>query len=426
MGEEVTEAAAVEAVPWRDYAVDALRAWQRMRCGVRTDGTRIGRYRIGRLLGAGGMGVVFEGVDEQLDRRVAIKVFRAGFAGRRQVRAMLRGEARALAQLRDPRIVEVFDFGLLPSAASTGLPEGCVDTTAFIVMEVVHGRPLSELNFASWRALRPIVLEVIDALSRVHESGATHGDIKPSNIIVAQDGRVKIVDFGLARLTGGREQVGAGTPRYMAPELFYDSPISASSDQYALCVALFELIHGRRPHQQRSLPELLAAKTKGEVDWAGGRFRIPAGVRSAISRGLDPDPAKRFVSLRALGEALRGRGRRRYGRVLAGAISLALVGLGLAAARPSSAASAPASVASPARAAVFERLAHASGTDPCPVDIERVETAFHVAHADGLTLAAAALAGEAGRLAMECADDRGASPTLDPAGADLPAARPDR
>ena len=371
-------------------------------------GTRLGRYQLGNVLGSGGMGVVFEAVDAQLGREVAIKVFQAGCVKPRRALSMLRSEARALARRSDPRIVEVFDFGVLAPRAETGLPPGCVETNAYMVMDV-RGRPLSKVAFASWDELSPIAFDVIHALARVHATGATHGDVKPPNIVLGQRGVPKILDFGLARLASRRTdgaRVGMGTPSYMAPELFTEGASSAASDHYAFCVSLYELVYGRRPFEAGSLQELVDAKIGGEVDWTRPVLRIPRSVRAAIARGLNPDPTKRFTSVHALAEALRGPARPRRGALLAGVVGFALTCTGVAAARTPAAAPTPGSVTAPVRSAVYEGVARSSGAASCRVDIEHVESTYHLADAEGLTRASAALAAEAGRLAFECSDDR--------------------
>ena len=213
-------------------------------------GARLGRYSLGRRIGAGGMGVVFEAHDAELDRPVAIKVHR----GDERLRARIAREAHALASLSHPNVVEIYDVGT-------------TDQHTYIVMERLRGTTLARWCRDAPRTTDEIV-SVLGAVARgliaVHDAGLVHRDIKPSNVVVTDEGRVQIVDFGLASNTGpgssgsgdsARPSNGApitvageiaGTPSYMAPEQRAGCPCTPRSDQYSFCVAAHECLHGRR------------------------------------------------------------------------------------------------------------------------------------------------------------------------------------
>jgi serine/threonine protein kinase len=201
-----------------------------------------GRYRLVRLIDRGGMAEVWEGKDEILDRPVAIKVLHPRLAGDDQFQKRFRLEAVAAARLAHPNVVSTFDTGL----------DGGV---AYIVMELVTGRTLRDalreegpLPVAKAVA---IAAAVADALHYAHEAGIVHRDVKPGNILMGQDGRVKVADFGIAKAATDRDltQSGAllGTAKYLAPEQMSGQPQDRRSDVYGLGVVLYEMLSGRPP-----------------------------------------------------------------------------------------------------------------------------------------------------------------------------------
>jgi hypothetical protein len=256
-----------------------------------------GRYRLLSLEGEGGMADVYRAHDLTLDRTVAIKILRpeydAGDAFER--------EARAIAKLPHPNIVMVHDV--------------CQDESVqYIVMEYAEGESLRELlqpeaPFRPARAL-DIAVQVCDALGFAHEKGILHCDVKPHNILVQQDGKVKVTDFGIARAlqpdVSGPQGKLWGTPYYAAPELLLGNRLTPASDVYAVGVLLYEMLCGKRPFEGQSAAEIgrqhvLNAPPPIEQY----NPRIPRYLRQVIDRALAKDPAQRYRNAAELGKALR-------------------------------------------------------------------------------------------------------------------------
>jgi tRNA A-37 threonylcarbamoyl transferase component Bud32/tetratricopeptide (TPR) repeat protein len=266
------------------------------------------RYEIERLIGAGGMGTVYLARDRTLDRPVAVKLHRTVAASER-----LHREAIAMAKLAHPNVVAVYE---------TGEYEG----RAFVAMEYVPGDTLRAwITGASQRRRTRDVLAAIiaagEGLDAVHDAGLVHRDVKPDNIFVGNDGRVRIGDFGLAQLprdgSGQPVRVAitsttatgtvAGTPAYMAPEQIAGGEVDARTDQFALCVVAWEMLGDGRPFEGTTTGELRDVMTRGKLPAAP---RIPARLRRVLARGLAADPADRWPSVRALLAALRSAERR--------------------------------------------------------------------------------------------------------------------
>jgi serine/threonine protein kinase len=208
--------------------------------------TRVGRFQVRQRLGAGAFGTVYRAYDPQLDREVAVKVPNSGvLADPRRVERFLR-EAKAAAQLRHPHIVPVFDAGR----------DG---DTLYIASAFIHGRPLSETTEergTDFPRAAKLVRELAEALAYAHEQGIVHRDVKPDNILVDDQDRVHLMDFGLAarqdetaRLTN--DGAVMGTPSYMAPEQAVGNTAEAgpAADQYAAGVVLYELLTGKVPFE---------------------------------------------------------------------------------------------------------------------------------------------------------------------------------
>jgi tetratricopeptide (TPR) repeat protein/predicted Ser/Thr protein kinase len=250
-------------------------------------GAVIGRYRIEDLIGAGGMGVVYAARDPELDRRVALKIVRRG--GRDDWQERLIEEARAVARLSHRNVVAVFDAG----RADDGAP--------FLAMELVEGQTLRTWLAAAPRGPREVLSVFVEAgrgLEAAHAAGLVHGDFKPENVLVGDDGRVCVTDFGLCRPIAGQAAVPraiAGTAAYMAPEQMRAGTITPAADQYAFCVALAEALPGHRP------------------------------IRRIVQRGWSAEPGDRFASMAVVAGALDriARRPRRRGWLLAGAGALA-------------------------------------------------------------------------------------------------------
>src|SRR5499427_3726196 len=273
------------------------------------DPATLGRYRIERVLGKGAMGVVYEALDPKLNRKVAIKTILVSqldeetakdFSGR-----FVR-EAHAVARLNHPNIVQVYDFG----------EEGGV---AYLVMEFIRG---SELKSAlaggrvfDRRQCVRIMCELLEALDFAHEAGVVHRDIKPANVMLDSQGRVKLTDFGVARITDAdrtgaeRTQAGTvvGTPAYMSPEQIEGQRVDRRSDIFSAGIILYQFLTGQKPFT-------------GEGAWTVARkiiqeepplpstlnVEVPREYDGVVARALAKNPAGRFQTAREFAVALRG------------------------------------------------------------------------------------------------------------------------
>jgi tetratricopeptide (TPR) repeat protein len=314
-------------------------------------GAVVGRYVVLERLGAGAMGVVYAAFDPELDRKVALKRVRAGADGGalgHEARTRLVREAQALARLSHPGVVAVHDVGLHGD-------------DVWIAMELVEGRTLRAWlaeRPRDWREVYTAMTAVGRGLAAAHAAGLVHRDVKPDNVMISADGRVRLMDFGLARRdaaddepaapvpTGERPALSAqvttagslvGTPAYMAPELLAGASAGVAADLFAFCVSFWEGLHGARPFVGDTLAELRARVAAGRLA-APRRRGVPRWLRDVLARGLAPEPARRWPDMAALLAALeRGQARARRRRwLLAGAVGLALVG-GLLGAREAAA-----------------------------------------------------------------------------------------
>jgi serine/threonine-protein kinase len=265
----------------------------------------VGRFRVLRKIGQGGMGVVFEAYDGTLGRRVAIKLVRFAADGTPSARSRLLREAQAMAKLADPHVVPVYDVG----------EQG---DEVFIAMELVDGETLSSwLSRAhrSWREILGMYVAAGRGLSAAHARGVVHRDFKPDNVLVGTDGRPRVLDFGLARIPGEAAArpadassehgsltvTGAlmGTPRYMSPEHFRTQNVDARSDQFCFGVALYRALFDAAPFEGTTLLLLADNVCSGAVRLPPAS-EVPAGVVDAVLRSLSADPAARFPSMDAL------------------------------------------------------------------------------------------------------------------------------
>ena len=260
---------------------------------------QIGRYRLEQQIGAGGMGIVYRAHDESLDRTVALKLLRAEIdtdAGTER----LQREARSMAKVSHPNVVTVFDVGVF---------EGAV----FVAMEFVQGHTLR-----AWLDQAPAVGDVVAVLSQAgqglaaaHDGGLVHRDFKPENAIVGDDGRVRVLDFGLAKTIDDTATQDAltrtgtvlGTPRYMTPEQFRGEPADALSDQFSFAVVVYEALYGFHPYQPPDDMPLPRSVLKGRLRATPARANVPTALRDAILKGAAHDPDERHASIQAMLDA---------------------------------------------------------------------------------------------------------------------------
>ncbi|MCY1056352.1 serine/threonine-protein kinase [Nannocystis sp. SCPEA4] len=281
---------------------------------------KIGRFIVLRELGRGGTGVVYAAFDEQLDRKVAVKLLHS--ETREDVaRARLMREAQAMARVSHANIVGVHEVGTF-------------GRQVYVAMEFVHGMTLHTWLKRQRRSFAEIAAMFVQAgagLAAAHEAGLVHRDFKPANVMVGSDGRARVLDFGLARaeleagpapglgdMRPAEEHASAvanlrsldasitvtgvmlGTPAYMSPEQFLGGRVDARADQFAFCVALFEAAYRERPFKGDTLAELMSSVLAGHVRDVPAPPGVPRAVRALLLRGLARDPAHRWPSMRPL------------------------------------------------------------------------------------------------------------------------------
>jgi dipeptidyl aminopeptidase/acylaminoacyl peptidase len=272
---------------------------------------RLGAYEILSPLGAGGMGEVYRGRDTRLGREVALKILPAELAEEKERLSRFDQEARAASALNHPNIVTIYEVGF-----SGERP--------FLAMELVEGKTLRELVVAGPLALRRVFsvgAQVAEGLAKAHAAGIVHRDLKPENVMVSKDGFVKILDFGLAKLTepgpGGASAALTlarpdthpgtvlGTVAYMSPEQASGEAIDFRSDQFSLGSILYELTTGQKPFQRRTAAETMSAIIREEPEPLGKvRPEAPLPARWILERCLAKDPEERYGSTRDLARDL--------------------------------------------------------------------------------------------------------------------------
>jgi len=311
-------------------------------------GDAFDRYVVLEELGAGGMGVVYGAYDPNLDRRVALKLLNAQpseSTGATDAAARLFREAQAMAKLSHPNVVHVYDVGK-------------VDKHVFIAAEYVEGATLREWlaeRPRSWREVLDVFVPAGRGLAAAHAVGLVHRDFKPLNVMVGDDGRVQVTDFGLARLAGRGDEDGPtplasptvvdlpealltspltvdgtvmGTPKYMAPEQLQGLAVDAKADQFSYCVALYEALYQEHPFADRAGKTAADTLAVGKVRAAPRDSQVPAWLRRVLLRGLSMTPASRWPGMDALLAALGKDPRRKWRIAGVAALVLAVVGAG--------------------------------------------------------------------------------------------------
>jgi serine/threonine-protein kinase len=247
-----------------------------------------GRYRVERTLGSGGMAVVYLAHDEELHRRVAIKVLAEHLAGDDSFRARFLQESKLAGRLSHPNVVQVYDAG-----ETEGSP--------YIVMEYVPGDTIAQRGKLSYREAVPLALQACAGLQHAHAAGLVHRDVKPANLLVREDDVLKIADFGIARaaeLTRLTEHgTVLGTAAYLSPEQAAGEEVTTATDIYSLGAVVYELLTGRPPYKFESLAEL-AAQQKGGIitPLRDLESTVPEPVEAAVMHALAREPRFRPAS----------------------------------------------------------------------------------------------------------------------------------
>ncbi len=266
-------------------------------------GRQIDRYRLVEEIGSGGMAVVYRGVDTALDREVAVKVMHPHLAGKEESRKRFRREAKAVAKLRHPYILEIYDFS------------GDEAKESFIVTEYVRGRTLraygEEVGFALPELATLAVDQLCEALQHAHDTGIVHRDLKPENVMVREDGVLKLMDFGIARMVEADEKMtmtGAlvGSPLHMAPETIEGRGADHRADIFAIGTIWYWLVTGKMAFQGATTTQTLRQILEGQyVDPRMLNAACSDEIGDAIARCLHKDPAQRFASVAELRAAIR-------------------------------------------------------------------------------------------------------------------------
>ncbi|MBL8916730.1 MAG: protein kinase, partial [Archangium sp.] len=294
-------------------------------------GAQVGRFVILETLGMGGMGAVYSAYDPNLDRKVALKTLHFSTTGDPTAHGRMLREAQAMARLSHPNVVNVFEVGENRGAI-------------FIAMELVAGVTLRTWERAkerTWKEVVRVFLQAGQGLAAAHAAHLVHRDFKPANVLLGDDGRVRVTDFGVARADGTIEPVGpmpqaqgedsgrfgngpgtggtastahsgslsdpltrgdvvVGTVGYMSPEQAAAKIPDARSDQFAFCICLWEALYGKRPFQGNSVAETTKALLEGSLPQRPRTTKVPTWLHAVMTRGLERDPEKRYPSMEAL------------------------------------------------------------------------------------------------------------------------------
>ncbi|MFJ3790850.1 serine/threonine-protein kinase [Kitasatospora sp. NPDC090091] len=262
-----------------------------------------GRYTLTERIGGGGMGSVWRADDQVLARRVAVKILHPGLVEDGTFVQRFRREAQLLAGLKHPGIVDVHDYG---ESGRDG-----EERTAYIVMELVEGRPLDTV-LAEGGPMEPeralgLLATALDALAAAHRQDIVHRDVKPSNLMLRPDGQVTVTDFGIARAVASTKLTAShaviGTALYMAPEQAEGKSVTPASDLYSIGVVAYELLTGKPPFVGESVLEVALKHLREPVPELPAAF--PEAVRDLVSRALAKQPEERFADAAAMAAAAR-------------------------------------------------------------------------------------------------------------------------
>ena len=281
--------------------------------------TRLGKYAIRRELGKGAMGIVYEGFDPQIERTVAIKtILPSQLKGEEatQVLARFKREAQAAGRLNHPGIVAVYDYGeeIADEDHTMVAGEGAQarQRVAYIAMEFVKGRELRDFFEANERfALKDVerlMVEVLDALAHAHAHGVVHRDIKPANLIVLADGKIKVADFGIARVEKSElTQVGTvmGTPAYMSPEQFMGQPVDGRSDIFSCGVILYQFLTGEKPFTGNSTTIMYKVLHEEPLAPSLLNVALPAAFDAVVKKAMAKNPDERYQSAQEFAQAIK-------------------------------------------------------------------------------------------------------------------------
>jgi serine/threonine protein kinase len=262
------------------------------------DNTEIGKYKIISQVGEGAMGVVYRALDPVLNRTVAIKVMSDAIARDDDLRGRFLREAQAAGSLQHPNVITIYDCGE-------------VDGHLFIAMEFVEGEDLEEVlrRHVSLTIINKIdiVIDVLGGLSYAHKRGIVHRDIKPANIRIDEEGRARIMDFGIAHLSSSnmtRTGVMVGTPAYMAPEQIVGAPITAATDLFSVGAVLYELLTGVKPFHADTLQSVMYKIVSQPSPELPANSGVPPAMNEIVGKALSKDPANRYASATEMANAL--------------------------------------------------------------------------------------------------------------------------
>jgi serine/threonine protein kinase len=266
----------------------------------------IGRYEILRLLGRGGMGEVYLASDSALGRRVAIKILPAALQSDAKMRGRFMNEARAVAALNHPNVITIHDLSTT-DARDVGFPPGAL----YLVLEFVEGQGLDEImdkRRLSIPECLDIAIQALEGLKLAHQNRILHRDITPSNLMLAPDGRVKVLDFGLSKLLAegapdtsrSHRQTGegmiVGTLDYLSPEQALGNPLDERSDLFSFGIVFYQMLAGAHPFSGASVTQMVAKMMTKEADPWPEPDLVPESLKQIVARALRKEPLERYGS----------------------------------------------------------------------------------------------------------------------------------